>query len=561
MIVSYLSAIIIFAAAVLISLPLGKWMFKMMCPAVEAGSYHQKIETFFHRVIGRAADTDQNWKQYTASLLIFNIIMFAAVFAVLAFQHALPLNPDGQKALEGSLIFNTVCSFVSNTNLQHYSGESTLSYFSQIFGIMWLQFVSAGTGLAALTAASRWLGGSASKNNFYLDICRGVFLVLLPLAVIVAVLLLICGLPMTFDGAAAVHTLEGAIQNISRGPTAAMVAIKQIGTNGGGFFGTNAAHPLENAGFYSNIIECISLLLIPMACIWMFGRITGHKKHALVIFSVMTVFCLVKLGCAVMFESAPASALRDLPVEQAANLEGKELRFGISSSPAWAVFTTCTSNGSVNSMHSSLNPLTGLVALTGMWFNITFGGVGVGFLGIFTYIIIGVFICGMMVGRTPEYMGKKVETREMKYALPVLLLHPLCILAGMALFCMIPAWGEASVLNQGFHGFTEMLYEFTSASANNGSGFEGLKDNTVPWNIACGIIMLIGRFVPIIFQLAICGSLFAKQKVPETVGTLKTDTPLFGVVIGGTVIFVGALLFLPLAVLGPIAEYLTTVIR
>lgn len=377
--------------------------------------------------------------------------------------------------------------------------------------------------------------------------CRATFLVILPVAAIGATLLVLCGLPMTFDGAAVVHTLEGAVQTIARGPVAVEVIIKQLGTNGGGFFGPNSTHPLENVGFYSNIIECISLVIIPMGCVWMFGMITKHRKHALVIFAVMTVLCLVKLGCAITFESEPAVALHDLPVAEASNLEGKELRLGAGASPLWAVFTTCTSNGSVNSMHCSLNPLTGLIPLAGMWFNITFGGIGVGFLGLFTYIIIGVFICGMMVGRTPEYLGKKVETREMKYALPALLMHPLCILGGMAIFCLIPSWGRDTVLNPGFHGFTEMLYEFTSSSANNGSGFEGLGDNTVPWNIACGLVMLIGRFIPIIFQLAICGSLFAKKEVPETVGTLKTDTALFGVVIGGTVVFVGALLFLPVA--------------
>ena len=562
MIYSFLLAIAVLGLSILISLPLGKWMFKMMCPAPDLmGPAHRKVEGFFHKVIGRAAEADQNWKQYTVSLLIFNTVMFVVVTGVLAFQQFLPLNPDGQKAIEGSLIFNTVTSFVTNTNLQHYSGESTLSYFSQLFGIMWLQFVSAATGLAAVTAASRWLGGSRERNNFYLDMCRATFLVILPVAAIGATLLVLCGLPMTFDGAAVVHTLEGAVQTIARGPVAVEVIIKQLGTNGGGFFGPNSTHPLENVGFYSNIIECISLVIIPMGCVWMFGMITKHRKHALVIFAVMTVLCLVKLGCAITFESEPAVALHDLPVAEASNLEGKELRLGAGASPLWAVFTTCTSNGSVNSMHCSLNPLTGLIPLVGMWFNITFGGIGVGFLGLFTYIIIGVFICGMMVGRTPEYLGKKVETREMKYALPALLMHPLCILGGMAIFCLIPAWGRDTVLNPGFHGVTEMLYEFTSSSANNGSGFEGLGDNTVPWNIACGLVMLIGRFIPIIFQLAICGSLFAKKEVPETVGTLKTDTALFGVVIGGTVVFVGALLFLPVAVLGPIAEYLTTLVH
>ena len=324
MIYSFLLAIAVLGLSILISLPLGKWMFKMMCPAPDLmGPAHRKVEGFFHKVIGRAAEADQNWKQYTVSLLIFNTVMFVVVTGVLAFQQFLPLNPDGQKAIEGSLIFNTVTSFVTNTNLQHYSGESTLSYFSQLFGIMWLQFVSAATGLAAVTAASRWLGGSRERNNFYLDMCRATFLVILPVAAIGATLLVLCGLPMTFDGAAVVHTLEGAVQTIARGPVAVEVIIKQLGTNGGGFFGPNSTHPLENVGFYSNIIECISLVIIPMGCVWMFGMITKHRKHALVIFAVMTVLCLVKLGCAITFESEPAVALHDLPVAEASNLEGK----------------------------------------------------------------------------------------------------------------------------------------------------------------------------------------------------------------------------------------------
>ncbi len=540
--------------AIALSIPLGKWMYRILCPEAET-----KFEKLLHGVIGRAAQADQNWKQYSAALLLFNLMMFVFVWLVLSFQQFLPLNPDHMGALSQDLVFNTVSSFVANTNLQHYSGESTLSYCSQLFGLMWLQFVSAATGMAALTALARWLGGSKQPNNFYMDLARSTFGVLLPLAVIVAVLLVFCGVPMTFDGAAVAHTLEGAVQTIARGPVAAFTSIKQLGTNGGGFFGPNAAHPFENVNFYSNLVECISLVIIPMACVWLYGHITKYKRHALVIFLVMLAFLCIKIGFAVSLEQEPASALHGLAVTESGNLEGKELRLGVTQSPIWATFTTCSSNGSVNSMHSSLNPLTGLVPLAGMWLNVTFGGIGVGFLGMFAYIIVAVFISGMMVGRTPEYLGKKVETREMKFALPILLLHPLCILGGVALFCMIPAWGRDTVLNPGFHGFTEILYEFTSASANNGSGFEGLRDNTVPWNIATGIVMLVGRFVPIILSLAIAGSLYEKKFAQETTGTLKTDTMLFGSILAGIILFIGALLFLPVAVLGPVAEYLTTI--
>jgi len=362
---------------------------------------------------------------------------------------------------------------------------------------------------------------------------------------------------MTLQGAVVARTLEGAAQIIARGPVAAFVAIKQLGTNGGGFFGANSAHPFENPSFFTNLIESICIILIPMACVWMFGRITGRMRHASVIFAVMAALLITKIGFAVYLESAPAPAFAGLPVEAVGNLEGKELRFGQASAPVWGVLTTATSNGSVNSMLDSLNPLTGLVPLTGMWLNCTFGGVGVGLLNMFLYIIIGVFICGMMVGRTPEYFNRKVETPEMKLALLALLIHPLFILGGTSLFALT-SWGASTVHNPGAHGFTEILYEFSSAAANNGSGLEGLADNTVPWNVATGIVMLLARFIPIILPLAIAGSLAVKKPSPETAGTLRIDTPLFGMVILGSILFIGALLFLPVAVLGPITEHLAS---
>ena len=340
---------------------------------------------------------------------------------------------------------------------------------------------------------------------------------------------------MTFEGAAAARTLEGAMQTIARGPVAAMVAIKQLGTNGGGFFGPNSTHPFENPSFLTNYIECISIPLIAMATVWMFGRITGRMRHAAVIFSVMLLLLILKSGIALNLESAPAMAFKGLPIETVSNLEGKELRFGPSGTAAmWAAVTTATSNGSVNCMHDSLNPLTGLVPLAGMWLNVIFGGVGVGFINMFIFIIVGVFICGMMVGRTPEYCARKVETHEMKLALLALLVHPLLILVGTALFAS-STWGAGTVLNKGAHGFSEILYEFSSAAANNGSGFEGLVDGTVPWNVATGLVMVLGRFIPIILPLAIAGSMAAKKPVPETTGTLRIDTPLFAVVILGSV--------------------------
>ena len=542
-----------------LSWPLGLAMTLLIDPC-QNSTYGRWTSGIFSKTGGLAAVEEQDWKSYLFSMLIFNIAMFAFVMTVLALQQWLPLNPDGKGPLEASLIFNTAASFVTNTNLQHYSGEASMSYFSQLFGLMWLQFVSAATGIACLVALARALGGKKTVGNFYSDLMRTTFFILLPLALFVALLLVAGGVPMTMDGAAVAHTLEHATQTIARGPVAAMVAIKQLGTNGGGWFGPNSAHPFENPSFFTNILECSSIILIPMATVWMFGRITGRMRDAAVIFSVMMALLVFKAGAAVWLEGAPATALSGLPVEVVSNLEGKELRFGSGAGALWAAVTTATSNGSVNCMHDSLNPLTGLVPLAGMWMNIVFGGVGVGLINMFIFIIVGVFICGMMVGRTPEYFGRKVETREMTLALLALLVHPALILGGTALFAATTA-GAGTVLNSGAHGFTEILYEFSSSAANNGSGFEGLGDNTVPWNIATGIVMLLARYLPIILPLAIAGSLAAKKPVPVTAGTLRTDTLLFGLIIFGSVVLIGALLFLPVAVLGPVADHFTAIVH
>ena len=542
-----------------LSWPLGRAMTLLIDPG-QNSTYGHWTSGIFSKTGGLAAVEEQNWKSYLFSMLIFNAVMFAFVTIVLALQQWLPLNPDGKGALEASLIFNTAASFVTNTNLQHYSGEASMSYFSQLFGLMWLQFVSAATGIACLAALARALGGKKTVGNFYSDLMRTTFFVLLPLALFVALLLLAGGVPMTMDGAAIANTLEHATQTIARGPVAAMEAIKQLGTNGGGWFGPNSAHPFENPSFFTNILECSSIILIPMATVWMFGRITGRMRDAAVIFSVMMVLLVFKVGTAVWLEGAPATALSGLPVEVVSNLEGKELRLGSGAGALWAAVTTATSNGSVNCMHDSLNPLTGLVPLVGMWLNVVFGGVGVGLINMFVFIIVGVFICGMMVGRTPEYFGRKVETPEMTLALLALLVHPALILGGTALFAATPL-GAATVGNPGAHGFTEILYEFSSSAANNGSGFAGLGNSSIPWNIATGIVMLLARFIPIILPLAIAGSLAAKKPVPVTAGTLRTNTLLFGLIILGSVVLIGALLFLPVAVLGPVADHLTAIIH
>ena len=536
--------------------PLGRYMRWAMDPA-ELGPGRRAYEHLCEHLLGRYTAADQDWKRYVLSMLVFNLAMFVLVYVILTTQGGHPLNPDGKTALEPSLAFNTSASFASNTNLQHYSGEQSLSYFSQLFGTMWLQFVSAATGIAAVTALCRGLAGRTQLGNFYQDLWRATGLLLLPLSLVVATLLILTGMPMTLEGAAVATTLEGVTQTIARGPVAAMVAIKQLGTNGGGYFGPNCTHPFENPNFWSNVIANMSILLIPMATMWMFGHITRRMQHAAVVFGVMFILYAGFVSAAALFEMQPTVAFRDLPVAESMNLEGKELRFGPTAGPLWAVSTTATSNGSVNAMHDSLNPLTGLLPMAGMWLNVIFGGVGVGLINMFIFIIIAVFIAGLMVGRTPEYLTRKVEAKEMKLAAIALLAHPLFILGGTALFAMT-RWGLDTIINPGSHGLSEIIYEFSSAAANNGSGFEGLGDNTVPWNVATGAIMLLARFIPIIAPLAIAGSLAAKKVTPESAGTLKVDTGMFGVVLLAAVLIIGALLFLPLAVLGPIAEHLGT---
>jgi K+-transporting ATPase ATPase A chain len=587
---------------------------------------------------GRLDTGPQPWQQYLFALLLFNVAAFLVGFTVLALQpyHPHLLNPDGKGMLSPSTIFNTMCSFLSNTNLQHYAGEVHLSYGSQLLVIMWNQFVSPAIGLAALVAMIRGLRGDRHMGNFYLDLWRGVVYVFLPAAFVLAVLLIACGMPMTLQGAEHAATVEpGALgtddagapkpQDIARGPVAAIVAIKQLGTNGGGFFGANSAHPFENPTALSSFLECVSIILVAVASLVMFGRMLNNFRHAAVIFGVMLVLSATTVIWAISFDTLqpnPALTAREgqvyaldvpqkdggvkpvwalavpgrpadlvdrdpakqgadqpkpptlagLPVDQGlGNLEGKELRFGTSAGPTWAAFTTNTSNGSVNCMHDSLNPLAGLTPLTGMWLNCIWGGVGVGLINLLVYLVVGVFLAGLMVGRTPEYLGKKVEAREMKLAALALLIHPLMVLGPAGLFAATD-WGVKAANNPGAHGFSEVLYEFSSASANNGSGFEGLGDTygfnkaeenpnppaptSVPWDLATGLVMLISRFVPIIAPVALAGSLAAKKPTPFTVGTMRTDTVTFGFVLLGTILLVGALLFLPAAVLGPVAEHL-----
>ncbi|MFT3989823.1 MAG: potassium-transporting ATPase subunit KdpA [Luteolibacter sp.] len=531
----------------LLSWPVGHWLTWTLRTA--------KSDFLLLPLLGKGIQKSSNWKSYFTHLLGFNAVLFIITWLVLANQQHLPLNPDHQKALPWHLVFNTTLSFVTNTNLQHYSGEATLSYLSQLV-LMFLQFASAATGIAAFAALARGLSGSRDFGNFAYDCSRILILFLVPLAVIWAIAYVCSGVPMTFKGSATATTLEGATQMIARGPVAAFLAIKQLGTNGGGFFGPNSTHPFENPNFFSNFISMVAIPIIPMACVKTFGSILGKPRHAQIIGTVMLSFLLLKVLITVLPESAPTAALQHLPVVASANLEGKELRFGAATGPLWAVLTTSTSNGSVGAMHDSLNPLSLLGPFSGMWLNSTFGGVGVGLINFFLFMILAVFVAGLMVGRTPEYLGKKVEAREMTLAAAAFLVHPLLILCATALFAGTP-WGIDTIHNSGPRGFSEILYEFSSSAANNGSGLEGLGDATAPWNIATGIVMLFGRYLPILLPLAIAGSLAAKPRVAESAGTLRTDTATFGFMTFAVILFLGALTFFPVALLGPILEHLS----
>jgi K+-transporting ATPase ATPase A chain len=434
-----------------------------------------------------------------------------------------------------------------------------------MFAITFLQFVTAATGVAACIAIIRALDGNRlnTVGNFYVDLTRATIRLFLPLALLVGVILLWQGSPMTFEGAAKASTVEGPEQTIARGVVAPMVSIKQLGTNGGGYFGPNSTHPYENSTPISNLAETWSITVIPMAMVWTLGYMVGRRRLAIVVFTVMLALYIPMVTFAVSQEAAGNPAIARMGVDQSTgSMEGKEVRFGAGLSALWAVTTTVTSNGSVNSMHDSMTPLGGLMPMIGMWLNNIFGGVGVGFINMFIFIIVAVFVAGMMVGRTPEFLGKKVEAKEMKLASLALLWHPLSILVGTAIACYIwatttdPGSALAWLKNPGPHGFSEMLYEFSSATANNGSGFEGLGDNTPFWNISTGLAMLLARYIPIIAPLALAAGLGAKPAAPEAGGSLRADSATYGVTLWAVVVILGLLMFMPVAVLGPIAEYL-----
>ena len=589
------------AAATLIAFPLSRYMAWIMDgkyrPLPVLGWFEKRIDS-----------GPQNWKQYTIALLLFNTLMFVYGYVVLSLQPWMPLNPDGKGMIFPTTIFQAVTSFMTNTDLQHYSGEQVLSNFSQIFFAISMLFMSAAVGLCALTAVIRLFRGESKIGNFFVDMWRVLVYMFVPTALILAFVFMVQGSPMTFKSSYQVSTLEPAAmgttdkgevkqQTIIVGPVAAFESMKMLGTNGGGFYGMNSAHPFENPTGLSNFFDTLGMMIFPFALVLMYGRMLRRMRHAYVIFSVMLVLMVGTIVWAVYYDTlkpnpgltghpvartyeipsakAPGGklviaqpAVPSLPVDQhLGNLEGKEMRFGTSAGATFDALTTDVTCGAVNAEENSLNPIAALSPMVGMWLNCIYGGKGVGMINLLLYLIIGIFVAGMMVGRTPEYLGKKIGGREVKLAIIALLVHPFMILFPTGLFAAT-SWGLKAVSNPGANGFSQILYNFSSASANNGSAFDGLSvayglvsnpnsaPTAIPWNIAAGLVMLFSRYLPIVAPIAMAAFLGEKKSSPFGLGTLRTDTVTFGILLLGTILIVGALLFLPVAALGPLAEQL-----
>jgi K+-transporting ATPase ATPase A chain len=515
------------------------------------------LERFIFRMSGINPEVEQSWKQQLSALLTINMVWFLLGMLILMNQGWLPLNPDQNPSMSPHLAFNTTISFVVNCNLQHYSGESGLSYLGQLF-LMFLQFVSAATGMAAAVSIFYALrkGTYTTLGNYYQFFLKSCTRILVPICLVIATIFLFNGMPMTMAGKSEQISLQGDTMQVSTGPVAAFVPIKHLGTNGGGYFGANSAHPFENPNYLTNMVEMIIQLMIPFAMIFALGYFLKKKKLAWSIYGVMTVGFLLLTIPTIVTEMNGNPNIAQMGINtQLGAMEGKEIRFGAPASAFWSISTTVISTGSVNAMHDSFMPLSGMFQLLAMMTNSFYGGVGVGILNYFIFIILAVFISGLMVGRTPEFLGKKIEGREMKIAMIVALLHPFLILTGTALAAALPYFTADTLNNPGFHGFSEMLYEYTSASANNGSGFEGLGDNTPWWNISTGIVLILSRYLPIIGPIAIAGLIANKKYIPEGEGTLQTDTATFGLIVFTVIAIVAALSFFPALAIGPIAEF------
>ena len=554
-----LGVILQWVALVVLCYPLGRYIAKVYRGERTWLDFMAPLERGIYKVCSIDPDEDMDWKKFLKALLMVNLFWFFWGMVLLCCQSWLPLNPDGNANQTPDLAFNTCISFMVNCNLQHYSGETGLTYFTQLFVIMLFQFITAACGMAAMAGIMKALAAKTTKaiGNFWVYLVKSTTRILMPLSLLVGILLVINGTPMSFDGKQTITTLEGQEQVISQGPTAAIVPIKQLGTNGGGYFGVNSSHPLENPNAFTNMLECWSILIIPMAMAWAFGFYVRRRKLAAWIFGVMLFAFTAGIFVSVPQEMGGNPNIDEMGIAQdLGSMEGKEIRIGSAASAMWGMVTTVTSNGSVNSMHDSQTPLSGMMQMLNMQINCWFGGVGVGWMNYFAFLIIAVFISGLMVGRTPEFLGHKVEAREMKIATMVVLMHPFLILVGTGISAAVAAANpEIGWLNNpSFHGLSEMLYEYTSAAANNGSGFEGLSDNTPFWNIMTGIALIMGRYFPIVGQVAIAGLLASKKFVPESAGTLKTDTFTFSLMTFAVIIIVAALSFVPAQALGPIAD-------
>lgn len=549
---------IMFTLTLLLGVPLGKYMAKLYNnEPVFSDKIFNPIERFIFKISGIDPTKEQSWQQQMLALLTINLVWFLLGMFIFMNQGWLPLNPDQNPSQSAHLAFNTTISFLVNCNLQHYSGESGLSYLGQLY-LMFLQFVTAAIGMASEVTVFYALrkGPFKTLGNYYSFFIKSITRILLPISIVIAIIFLANGMPMTFKGKSRMLSLQGDTTQVSSGPVAAFVPIKHLGTNGGGFFGANSAHPFENPNYLTNSVEMISQMLIPFAMIFALGYFLKKKKLSWMIFGVMTIGFLALVIPTVLIEMNGNPQLLKMGIGNTLGaMEGKEVRFGSAASAFWSIATTVISTGSVNSMHDSFMPLSGMNQMLAMMTNCFYGGCGVGILNFFVFIILAVFISGLMVGRTPEFMGKKIEAREMKIAMIIALLHPFLILIGTSLSAALPNLTAGTLNNPGAHGLSEMLYEFTSSAANNGSGFEGLGDNTPWWNIATAVVLILSRFLPIIGPVAIAGSLAAKKYIPEGSGTLKTDTGTFGLMVFAVIALVAALSFFPAITLGPIADY------
>jgi len=562
--------IVIYAVTLLLAWPLGKYIAGVFNGTRgTAGAVFLPVENGLYRLFGVNPSQPMSWQGYGKALLKLHLVLVLIVFGLLMAQGFLFLNPDNIDGMSWDLALHTAVSFLTNTNQQHYSGQAQLSYLAHTFGIVTLQVVTPAAGMAALVAIVRTLlgradekkqpagDGAVSVGNFYEDITRAIVRVMLPVAAVVALIIASQGVPNSYEGARTAIPLDQTAgmeeQNIPIGPVAPMVAIKQVGTNGGGWYGPNSSVPLENPTPVSNFVQTVSIVLIPAALVFALGFMTGRRRLAMVVMGVMVAMSVSLTSVAIWSENQPNAAFSGLAAE-GPNLEGKEVRFGATATALWGSWTTQTSNGSVNGMHDSFNPIGGMIPMIDMFINVTFGGIGVGLIGYLLFLLLAAFLGSLMIGRAPEIAGKALETREMKLVCIALLIQPLLILGFSAVTVAFPVLTGNS--NPGFHGVSQVIYEYTSAFANNGSGFEGLGDNTVWWNVTCAINLALGRFIPILAPLAIAASLAAKRSAPEGRGSLAIDTPTFGLMTLAVIVMFTLLSFMPVLILGPIAEAL-----